>query len=343
MKSKLLIVCLLATALMGACGNLFDTAAAVVAGQKITTQEVSEGLELFRKTEEYERLAQQGNIDAIERQVQQSYLSELIRREVLDIAAEEYGIEVTEQEVTEQIDAIKDDLGADFAEQLKESGLDEERLELRVRYSLLQDKVREEVTGGQAPTEEDIQEFYEENIADYVASMRAQQILVRDASLANLVSEQLQRASENKVDGLFERLAARHSIDKATARKGGDLGAIMPGDFPDPRLAALSVELDTGEVSQPIRSPAGYHIIRVTEREITPLEDVSEAIAQQLGEGEAEAEWREWLRKTYEESDIRINSRYGELDLETQTVVDATAEDIPGAVETPAATPSPSP
>ena len=343
MKSKLLIVCLLATALMGACGNLFDTAAAVVAGQKITTQEVSEGLELFRKTEEYKRLAQQGNIDAIERQVQQSYLSELIRREVLDIAAEEHGIEVTEEEVTEQIDAIKEDLGADFAEQLKESGLDEERLELRVRYSLLQDKVREEVTGGQAPTEEDIQEFYEENIADYVASMRAQQILVRDASLANLVSEQLQRASENKVDGLFERLAARHSIDKATARKGGDLGAIMPGDFPDPRLAALSVELDIGEVSEPIRSPAGYHVIRVTEREITPLEDVSEAIAQQLGEGEAEAEWQEWLRKTYEESDIRINSRYGELDLETQTVVDATAEDIPGAVETPAATPSPSP
>ena len=343
MKRRLLVLCVLATALMGACGNLFDTAAAVVAGQKISTQEVSEGLELFRETEEYERLAQQGNIDAIERQVQQSYLSELIRREVLDNAAQEYGIEVPDAEVTEQIDAIKEDLGADFAEQLKENGLDEAQLELRVRYSLLQEKVRAEVTGDGGATDEEIEAFYEENLADYVASMRAQQILVPDVSLANLVSEQLQRASENEVDGLFERLAARHSIDKATARKGGDLGAIMPGDFPDPRLAGLSVELDIGEVSEPIRSPAGYHIIRVTEREITPLEDVSEAIAQELGEGEAEAGWQDWLRKAYEDSDIKINSRYGELDVETQTVVDATAEDIPGAVETPASTPTPSP
>jgi len=341
MRLRLLVVCLLTASLLVACGNLFDTAAAVVAGRKITTQEVSRGLELFRDTQEYERLAEQGDIDAIERQVQQSYLSELIRRAILDFHAAELGIEVTDEEVAEQIDAIKEDLGANFAEQLKESGLDEERLELRVRYSLLQDKIREEVAAATEASAAEIEAFYEENLADYIASMRAQHILVKDFALAKRISGQLRSAPEKKVEGLFERLARRHSIDKGSARRGGDLGEVTAGEL-DPGFEQKAAELDIGEVSEPFQTQFGYHVVRVVEREVTPLEEVKDAISQQLGEGAAEATWQEWLRSAYQQADIRINSRYGELDIETQTIVDATAEDIPGAVESPSPSPSPS-
>ncbi|MBW3594356.1 MAG: peptidylprolyl isomerase [Actinobacteria bacterium] len=340
MKARTLALALGAAVLLAACGNLFDTAAAVVAGRKITIQEVSEGVELEEQTEQFKQLAEQGDVEAIRRQIQQSYLSELIRRAILDVAAEEMGVEVTDEEVTEQIDAIKADFGAEFAEQLKESGLDEERLELRVRYSLLQSKIRDEVTGDIAATEAEIEAFYEENIADYVAMMRAQHILVRDLALAKRISNQLRNAPDKKVDRLFEDLARRHSIDKTSADKGGDLGITEPGQLEE-RLEDRAAELDIGEVSEPIQTQFGYHVIRVNEREITPLEDVTEAIAQQLGEGEAEVAWREWLRERYEAADIRINSRYGELDLETQTVVDATSEHIPGAVETSSPSPTP--
>jgi len=340
MRARLLVVCLFAPALLGACGNLFDTAAAVVAGRKITTQEVNAGLDLFRESEEYKRLAQQGDIQAIERQVQQSYLSELIRRAILDIAAEEMDVAVSNDEVGEQIDAIKEDLGTDFAERLKESGLDEERLELRVRYSLLQDKIRTEVAGDMEATDAEIAAFYEANVADYIEKMRAHHILVRDRSLAERISKRLQRAPDNKVDVLFGRLARRYSTEKASAARGGDLGVTQAGEL-DQGFEAAAAELEIDEVSGPVKTRFGYHVIRVTERDVTPLEQVSDAIAQQLGAGEAENEWQEWLRAAYEEADIKINSRYGELDLDTQTVVDATAEHIPGAVESPSPSPTP--
>ena len=338
MRARTLISCALAATVLAGCGNLFDTAAAVVAGRKITVQEVTEGLDLFKDTEEYQRLAQQGNIQAIERQVQQSYLTELIRRRVLDVEAEQLGVEVTEEEVTEQIDAIKEDLGADYEEQLKESGLDEERLELRVRYSLLQDKVREEVAGDSGASEAEVEAFYEENIADYT-QMRAHHILVDDLETATRLAEQLQSAPEKKLDGLFERLAKEFSIDKVSARKGGDLGLTSAGEL-DQRFEAVATGLGIGEVSDPVQTQFGYHVIRVTEREVTPLEEVATSISQQLGEGAEEEVWQEWLREAYEDADIKINSRYGELDLETQTVVDATSEDIPGAVESPSPSPS---
>lgn len=338
MKARTLFSCLLAAASLTACGNLFDTAAAVVAGHKITVHEVSEGLEAFTETEEYKRLAQQGDIQAIQRQVQQSYLTELIRREVLDLEADKLDIEVDDEEVTEQIDAIKEDLGADYEEQLKESGLNEERLELRVRYGLLQEKIRDEVAGDTGPSEAEVEAFYEENVVDYTR-MRSRHILLEDFDSAKKIAGQLQSAPDKKLDELFEQLAREFSTDKASAKEGGDLGFTSAGQL-DERFEAAAAGLEIGQVSDPVQTQFGYHVIRVVEREVTPLEDVASAISEQLGEGAEEQAWQRWLRTAYEAADIRINSRYGELDLETQTVVDATAEDIPGAVENPSPSPT---
>ena len=338
MRPRLVLCCLLASVVLTACGNLFDTAAAVVGGRKITVQEVSESTDLFKESGDYQQLAQQGNIEAILRQVEQSALSELIRRAVLDIEAAELGIQVSDEEVAEQLEAIKEDAGANYAEQLKEGGLTEERLEARIQYGLLQDKIREEVTAGTAPSEAEVEAFYEENIIDYT-SMRAHHILVDDFDSAKRIAEQLQSAPEKEVDRLFAQLAREFSIDRFSARKGGDLGFTNAGDLNE-RFEAAAFRLDIGEVSDPVQTEDGYHIIRVVERETRPLEDVGLAISEQLGEGEEEQEWQEWLREAYEEADIKINSRYGELDPETLIVVDATSEDIPGVVETPSPSPT---
>ena len=340
MRARLPILGVIAALLLVGCGNLFDTAAAVVGGRKITVAQVSEALEDFKSGQEYERLAQQGNIDAIERQVQQAILSELIRRAVLEPEAEELGIEVTDEEVDEQIERIKEDFGSQsaFEEGLKESGFTLERLEQRIRDNLLEDKLRTEVTADVAPTEEEIAAFYEENVADYTRT-RSQHILVKEAALARELSKQLQNTPEKKLDAEFEKLAKQYSTDKGSAKKGGDLGFTEGGQLVEP-FENAAAELEIGEVSEPVKSEFGYHVIRVLEREVTPLEEVSEQISEQLGSGAEEETWHQWVTEAYEAADIRVNSRYGELDIEAQVVIDATAEDVPGAVSSP--TPSPS-
>ena len=345
MRPRLYVLCALAMLFLVACGNLFDTAAAVVGGQKITIAEVTAALDEYKEGQEYERLSQQGNIAAIERQVQQAILSELIRRAVMEAEAEDLGIEVTEEEVAEQIDRIREDIGSQsaFEEQLKESGFTLERLEQRIHDTLLENKIREEVTADAAPSEEDIAAFYEENVGDFTET-QLQHILVDDPALAQQLSAQLQDAPAKKVDKLFEELARRHSTDRVSAKEGGDLGAFDDSQLAEQLgepVATAVANLEPGEVADPVRSEAGYHVIRVLEREALPLEAVTPAITERLGSTAEDEAWQRWVKEAYEAADIRVNSRYGELDIEAQLVVDATAEDVPGAVSSPSPSQTP--
>lgn len=63
----------------------------------------------------------------------------------------------------------------------------------------------------------------------------------------------------------FEKIARVHSADQISGAEGGQLGWITPGDFP-PAFERAAGELALGEVSAPVRTPAGYHLIEVLER-----------------------------------------------------------------------------
>ena len=325
-----------------ACGSLFEPAAAIVAGQKITAEEVREGLEDFKQTAEYKRLTTQSDPQSIQRQFEQAFLTQRIRRAVLKPEAEERGIEVTDADVEERLTEIKDDFANDsaFEEALKEQGLTLETLEELIADNTLEQKLRAEVTADLVPTEEEIRAFYDDNIAEFTRT-RAQHILVAEKGLATRLSRRLQQAPKNQVKSLFAQLAEEFSTDKSNAAKGGDLGFTSSGDLVAPFERAMA-ELDEGAVSDPVKTEFGFHVIRVIKRRTTPYEDARPQIEERIGGQDQELAWNEFVRNAYEEADIKVNSRYGELDLETQQVVDATAEDIPGAdVESPAPTSSP--
>src|SRR4051812_40688313 len=106
---KVRIALVVALLVFGACGNLFDTAAAVVNGHKITEAEIDEGLTKFTATDEYKRLASQGDAQAIQRQFLQAYITQLIRRSVMEPEADDLGIDVSDDEVDARIEEIKND------------------------------------------------------------------------------------------------------------------------------------------------------------------------------------------------------------------------------------------
>lgn len=62
----------------------------------------------------------------------------------------------------------------------------------------------------------------------------------------------------------FATMARLHSVD-STATRGGDLGWLQPGDTV-PDFEAAMAKLKPGQVSEPIRTPYGYHLIQVVER-----------------------------------------------------------------------------
>ncbi|MFC1681286.1 SurA N-terminal domain-containing protein [Pseudomonadota bacterium] len=121
-------------------------------------------------------------------------------------------------------------------------------------------------------TEEDIQRFYEDNRELYKTEEQrtASHILLTVASDADdkVIVETLAKATQlaDRARGGedFAELAKEHSQDPGSAAMGGDLGQIGRGLMVKPFEDVLFA-LETGEVSDPVKTRYGYHIIKLTD------------------------------------------------------------------------------
>ncbi|HEX2050591.1 MAG TPA: peptidylprolyl isomerase [Actinomycetota bacterium] len=337
-------------ALVGAaCGELTEPAAATVGDDKITIEEVDRVVDRHRTSPAFEQAAQQGDPDEVARQFEQSYLTRLIRRAVLVPEAAELGIEVTDEDVDQRLEQIEADLeaqGNELGDVIEQQGLTLELVRQFVRDDELEQRLRAEVTKGSLPTDEELEAEYERRRGEFTET-EVQHILVEDGRLARDLVIQLRNAQDrfgadsNKVDDLFAKLAEKHSTDPGSARRGGNLGTFRAGQFV-PEFERAADALSPGEISDPVRSEFGWHVIRVLGRKTDTFESVREQLSQDLAGARAESEWSSWLEDVFGAAEIEVNPRFGEFDPASGQVVDAGAGSLPGAA-TPAAPPSPSP
>lgn len=107
----------------------------------------------------------------------------------------------------------------------------------------------------------------------------------------------------------FAELARAHSSDPVSSTKGGDLGWLNPGDTILPFEQTMN-RLQVGEVSEPVRTPFGMHIIQVVDRR---TEDVGEQLdrnnaRQQIHARKSDERYDQWLRQVREESYVEYRS-----------------------------------
>jgi foldase protein PrsA len=320
---------------------LVEPAAAVVNGEKIPIDEVQTAVEEFKQSAEFKRLGEQGDSDAITREFEQSYLSSLVRRRVLTPEASARGIEVTDDEVQAQLDDIKGEFASEsaFEEALKEQGLTLPQLEQLIADRALEEKLRAEVTADLAPSDDEIEAFYSENIEQFQEN-KVQHILVKDEKLARDISRQLQRAKKSELGDLFATLATRYSTDKSNKADAGKLGFFTQGDFV-PEFEEAANALEVGEVSDPVSTEFGYHVIWLTDRRVTPVEEVRDQVIAQLTGTDSDLAWQRWVVNAYQEAEVEVNPRYGEFNIETQQIEDASTRTVPGAEETRPPSPEP--
>ncbi len=156
------------------------------------------------------------------------------------------------------------------------TGLSEAKYRQIIRTVVLRDKLRE-VLAKEVPTAAE--------------QAHARHILVETEEEAQAVVERL-KAGED-----FADLAAELSIDPGSAAEGGDLGFVPQGAFVEPVDEAV-FSLPLGEVSEPIQSQFGWHIIEVLEREVRELSAVDYQRAQRLA-------LNEWLDEARIEAAIQ--------------------------------------
>jgi peptidyl-prolyl cis-trans isomerase SurA len=109
----------------------------------------------------------------------------------------------------------------------------------------------------------------------------------------------------------FAELARVHS-DDGTAARGGELDWVYPGDTV-PEFERAYEELKIGEVSQPVRTPFGYHLIQVLERRSSDLSPERRRMQarQALRERKADEAYQEWLRQLRDQTyvELRLEER----------------------------------
>ena len=122
-------------------------------------------------------------------------------------------------------------------------------------------------------SDEDVKKYYEEN---YKPEIKARHILVADEAKAKEIKAKLDAGED------FAKLAKENSTDTQSAEQGGDLGWFGAGKMV-PAFEEAAYKLKVNEISQPVKSDYGYHIIQVTDKkEKQPFEEVKDEMKDQL-------------------------------------------------------------
>jgi foldase protein PrsA len=248
-------------------------------------------------------------------QFQADTFQNLIRQALYDQAAEERRIRVDRRE----LDAA---YATEYNNLLERNGIDEETLanylaaqgrtlsgfqqSLRseVETQLRNQALREMIVGAVVPTDDELLSYFESNIAQYDVEeqVRASHILVADEETALEVREQLLAGED------FGELASRYSTDEATKDNGGDLGWFGRGQMV-PEFEEAAFALDVGEISEPVETDYGWHIIEVTDRKEahTPtLDEVKDTVRDDYIAEEESQRFSDWYDGFYASSDIEI-------------------------------------
>ncbi|QKS70744.1 peptidylprolyl isomerase [Paenalkalicoccus suaedae] len=195
-------------------------------------------------------------------------LQTLIQRKIFE--AEALNQQVTDEDIDEEIQFLMESMGMEeeeqFYEMMQMQGIPNEEV---LRQQVTQHLVLASIVGD--PEEVDDETLRAEY--DQGQEVEARHILVSEEELANELVDRLNDGED------FATLAEEYSVDPGSAAEGGNLGSFGRGTMTPP-FEKAAFNLAEGEISEPIESQFGYHIIEVTGR--TPFEQEFEEVVDQL-------------------------------------------------------------
>ena len=232
--------------------------------------------------------------------------------------AAKMGIKVSDQDVNARLQQIKQQYyghqtsGSNspaavekrYQDALKAQGFTDEQVRTGIKLTLIHERVQAAVTKNISVSDSDIQKYYDTHKAQYETpaqpeSRPVKHILVKKKALADQIYSQLQADP-----GKFGQLAKKYSIDTVSAKAGGVLaGGDVKGRFVK-EFEDVAFKLKTGEISKPVHSKFGWHIIEATgpvkpptKAKPTPLSQVKEAIRQTLLQTKRSTAAQDWQKK----------------------------------------------
>ena len=229
-------------------------------------------------------------------------LDTLITKNLINQEVEKEKITVSSKEIDAELQELIDSYGGEetFEQQLTSSGLTQDDIKEDIEVNLKIEKLLEPQI---EITEEEMQTYFDENKDSFAQTkqVKASHILVEDEETAKEVKEKLDNGED------FAELAKEYSTDTASAESGGDLGFFGEGSMvAEFEEAAFSMKVD--EISDPVKSDYGYHIIKVTDTKEAAeanFEKSKEEIKGILLDEKMTTEYPTWLEEKQKEYDVK--------------------------------------
>lgn len=262
--------------------------AAIAGGQTISGGAYADAVTQARDAA-IQAAQQQGSAMPSEAELRTEALDRLIDNAVIGIYARQHGITVSAAEVQSRFNAIQAQLGGPitFTNTLKVYGYTVASYKAALHDGLLGSKVEQRI----AP------------LPTTVDAVRARHILVKTKALADKIYAQLQHDPSK-----FAALAKKYSTDTGSKAQGGELG-FFPRGAMVPQFEQAAFSMKVGQISKPVHSQFGYHIIQVEAHKRVPITSLNAQIQQQLEQQLSQQQgttFRHWLNTRWKSDHVRV-------------------------------------
>lgn len=322
--ARITLSVLLATVALAAtaCGGGSDAvpagAVAVVDGTEVSKSELDQLVDQAKRGYEAQKQEFPKAGTPEYQSVQRTYLAYLVELVEFRKAADELGVSVSKKDIdkaeNEFIKSRFDGKRAKYEKALEEQGFTaEEYRDKALEAPALAQKIFDEVTKDVEVTDDELLSYYTQNQSQYGTpeSRDVRHILVSEKDDAGNVDFAASKAKADEIyaqlqgGANFAALAKSDSADPGSKDSGGKL-TISRGQTV-PEFDKVSFELDKGELSKPVKTTYGYHVIEavsdVRKANVTPFPKVKASISAQLLQArrnEVMQAWVEDLKKSYE-------------------------------------------
>lgn len=243
-------------------------------------------------TVDKEKITQEQLNEELNKQYGASVLSMMISNKVVDLEADKEKVTVTDKEIQAELDEMVEQYGGQdtFNTLLAQNGLTEDVFKEQIEQNLKVTKILEPSI---EITDDEIKTYFEDNkeSLDTPEQVEASHILVEDEETAKEVKKKLDEGGD------FAELAKEYSTDTQTKESGGELGYFSSGQMVE-EFDKAAFAMDVDEISDPVKTDYGYHIIKVTgkqEAKEATLEESKDQIKETLLDQKVQEQASTWL------------------------------------------------
>ena len=303
-------------ALAWAQGNHPGTAARVN-GVEISNERFNAFYQEYRRPHAINVAGRGDHLDKLT-QLRREAMDLMVEQELIRQAAEAEGIEVTGEEIDAALAEVSEpfETPEEFSRRLQSEGFTpdsyREHMERMLAAKKYLDGIRMRVA---TVTDEELETYYRDNEVRLTLpeQVRVRHILLTWKPMGTTddraaIREQMAPILEQARSGAdFAELASKYS-DDSTASQGGDTGFFNRGQMV-PAFEAVAFALQPGEVSDPVETAFGVHILRLEERQgarLLPLDEVREQLREHIREERMEAAVEQETERLRQEGEVEI-------------------------------------